>query len=72
MSQEQTIIRHMKEHGSISFLEAFGVHRIFNLKGRIADLRGKGYKINTTMKIDDTGKRYAEYSLAEESTHAAA
>ena len=71
MSQEQTILKHMREHGSITMLEAFGVYRIFNLKGRIADLRCKGMAIETTMKRDDTGKSYASYSLAEESTYAA-
>ena len=62
-SHVQIIMDHMRDKGSISFLEAFGVYRIFNLKGRIADLRGRGEVIYTTMKTDETGKKYAEYSL---------
>jgi hypothetical protein len=56
---------HMREHGSISMLEAFGVYRIFNLKGRIADLRAAGEEIHTQMCTDNTGKKYAKYSFKE-------
>lgn len=72
-SQEQIIIEHMRKHGHISMLEALGVHRIFNLQGRIADLRIKHGKdfIVTEMKTDDTGKKYASYSLGQEHVYAA-
>lgn len=64
-SHKKIIMDHIRDHGSISFLEAFGVYRIFNLKGRIADLRADGVAITTTMKKDETGKTYADYSFTE-------
>lgn len=65
MSHEQLIINHLKRHDHITMLEALGVYRIFNLRGRISDLRKKGYKIHTEMKRDATGKTYAAYSLID-------
>lgn len=65
MSQEKSILKHMLERDHITMLEAFGVYRCFNLKGRIADLRIKHGKdfIHTEMCADDTGKKYARYSI---------
>jgi Helix-turn-helix domain len=76
-SQETIILEHMRDKGSISVLEAIGVYRIFNLTGRIADMRikhrkGQGPAIHTEMKSDSTGKTYASYSLAVEDAYAAA
>lgn len=65
MSQCDTILKHIGEKGRITQLEAIGVHRIFNLKGRINDLRKRGYRIRTNMKTDPTGKAYAEYVLVD-------
>lgn len=63
MSHEELILNHLSKNNHITMLEALGVYRIFNLRGRISDLRKKGYKIETEMKKDATGKSYAAYSL---------
>lgn len=78
MNQNETIIHHLLQHGTITQLEAMGVHRIFNLKGRIEELRNPlkkgslvpaGKFINTRMKRDVTGKSYAEYYLDDINTN---
>lgn len=71
MSQTDILLTHLRTKGSITQLEAIGVHRIFNLKGRINDLRKRGHDIVTEMKLDTTGKRYAEYRLVSPAAAAA-
>jgi len=71
MNQQQKILTHLREYGHITALQAIGVYRIFNLKGRIFDLRAAGYPIETDMVTDATGKRYARYHLAYKSQVAA-
>lgn len=70
MTQCDRIIRHLKDHGSISSLEAISEYGILRLASRINDLRGRGYKIQG---ITRKGKnRYGEsthykvYKLIEE------
>jgi hypothetical protein len=62
--QSDRILSHLLAGKSITQLEAFGVYRIFRLAARIHELKSKGHKIVTTMRIDETGKQYAEYRLA--------
>jgi hypothetical protein len=62
--QSDRILAHLLAGKSITQLEAFGVYRIFRLAARIHELKSKGHKIVTTMRIDETGKQYAEYRLA--------
>jgi hypothetical protein len=61
--QGDRVLKHLLAGKSITQLEAFGVYRIFRLAARIHELKQKGHKIVTTMRIDETGKQYAEYSL---------
>ena len=66
MTQCETILKHMQEHGSISTYEAFIDHKITRLPARISDLRREGYGIDRTMvttKENGTHKTYAVYSL---------
>ncbi|MCA2979348.1 MAG: hypothetical protein INH37_13755 [Myxococcaceae bacterium] len=63
MCQKLTILKHLREVGTISPLEARHVYGIERLASRIDELRQEGYRISTAMKRDPMGKRYAEYRL---------
>ena len=67
------ILRHMKDFGSITSLEAVNEYGIMRLASRINELRAQGVSIGRRMK---TGKNrygdsvsYAEYYLIEEDNH---
>lgn len=45
MTQAETILRHLKEHGGITSMEAFQIYGITRLSARISDLRDKGIEI---------------------------
>lgn len=47
MTQEEMILKHLKQNGSISSLEAMKEYGIMRLGARIWDLRDKGYEIET-------------------------
>lgn len=47
MTQTEMILGHLKEHGSITPLEAIRDYGIMRLGARIWDLRDKGYEIET-------------------------
>lgn len=69
MTQKQTILEHLKQHGSITDLEAYKKYAIRRLGARIYDLRDEGYKITSkdTVKKNRFGKktRFATYVLEE-------
>ena len=72
ITQCDRILRHMKDYGSISSLEAMNEYGIMRLASRINDLRAQGFAIVSEVK---TGKnRYGEdthfavYKLKEETT----
>ena len=69
ITQCERILRHMKDYGSITSLEAVNEYGIIRLASRINDLRAEGIAIVSEMR---TGKnRYGEtthfavYRLAE-------
>jgi hypothetical protein len=62
--QVATVLKHLKQHGSISQAEASTVYRIRALPRRIADLRASGIPVTSVLKKDATGQRYARYTLA--------
>ena len=64
-SQRQMILQHLRTKGSISALEALSLYRCNRLAARIEELRKAGHGIETDMKTDLTGKRYARYHLAK-------
>ena len=58
MTQEERILRHLNDYGSITSLEAMQEYGIMRLASRVSDLRAAGYNITKTM---ETGKnRYNE------------
>jgi hypothetical protein len=58
VTQNDRIMKHLKEHGSITQLEAMQEYGIFRLASRISDLRREGVKIK---KETEKGKnRYGE------------
>lgn len=70
ITQCERILRHMKDYGSISSLEAMTEYGIMRLASRISDLKAQGIAIVSEVK---TGKnRYGEdthfavYKLKEE------
>lgn len=63
MTQNETILEHIKKNGSITSLEAFELYRITRLSGRIHDLRAQGYKITTEKRKAQNGAMYAVYRL---------
>ena len=67
MTQTERIIRHLRDHGSISALEALSEYGIMRLASRISDLKKAGIPIHREMV---TGKNrygeatsYARYSM---------
>jgi hypothetical protein len=63
ISQKGMILNHLKSKGTISGVEALSLYRIYRLAARVEELRRSGHTIETDMKTDLTGKRYARYRL---------
>ena len=68
MTQKEKILRHLRDHGSITPMEAMQEYGIMRLAARISDLRRDGVMIDRTMV---SGKNrygentsYASYTLA--------
>lgn len=58
MTQCERILRHLRDHGSISSLEAINEYGILRLASRVNDLKKRGYNIVGETK---TGRnRYGE------------
>lgn len=66
MSQTESILNHLKEHGTINPIQALNLYGSFRLGARISDLRQSGVRIETKMIYKKNGVRYAEYHLGEE------
>lgn len=69
MTQNERILNHLREHDSITQLEAMNEYGIFRLASRISDLRKLGINIKKeTVKGENRyGERtsFAKYSLEE-------
>ena len=63
MSQQIQILTHMKEHGSITGLQAMRHYDCARLAARIYDLRNRGYKIESQRWKTRSGKVVARYWL---------
>ena len=63
LTQRQTIQSHLEIRGSITAQEALFLYRIFRLAARVEELRRDGMEIETEMKTDLLGKRYAYYTI---------
>jgi len=70
MTQSEKILRHLKEHGTITRREALLNYGIARLAARIKDLRDEGHTIRTEMievtNHDNSKSRVAEYHLEDE------
>lgn len=62
--QATTVLDHLRRVGSITRLEALHLYRIAHLPTRIFDIRAAGTRVKTEQKRDNTGHKYARYSLA--------
>lgn len=62
-SQNQMILNHMVDQGSISGLEAAELYRVRSLPRRICDLKEAGFKIISEWREDPLGQRYKKYRL---------
>lgn len=65
MNQINDVLNHLKEHGSITSLEAIRLYGATRLSSIIFDLRKRGYRISTVME-EGTNRyshtcRYAKY-----------
>lgn len=67
MNQTDTLLKHMVENDHITAMQAIGLYRVGNIKGRISELRDPrrpwSWDVITVMMEDPTGKKYARYSL---------
>lgn len=57
-TQCDRIIRHLKDYGSITSLEAMQEYGIMRLASRITDLKSRGYQITSSTK--SSKNRYGE------------
>ena len=58
------ILHHLKEHGSITTIEAFTLYGITRLSGRIWELR-KTHNIEGVKETNKNEKTYTRYFLEE-------
>lgn len=66
ISQKNAVLQHLRDHGTITPIEALNKYGCFRLGAHIFELRQEGHKIATTMRYAPNGrKRWAEYSLNE-------
>ena len=63
VSQNTQILEYIEEHKSITARDAMMHLGVYRLASRIAELKAKGYPIETTMELGANGARYARYSL---------
>lgn len=68
-SQARRILEYLQEGKSITPIDALRMFNCFRLSARIADLRGEGYTIATSIEVKEypngDKKRYARYWLNE-------
>lgn len=69
MTQNERILRHLRDYGSITQLEAMQEYGIMRLASRISDLRRMGYKIEREMIARNNrygeATRFASYRISE-------
>ena len=62
MKQNQRILNHLIDHGWITQVVASN-YNIRRCASRICELKEAGIKINTEIRFDDAGVRYAYYYI---------
>jgi hypothetical protein len=69
MSQKERVLEYMKEHGSISSMEAFRDLGVTRLSAVVFNLRADGYKVKAVNEksVNRFGEKtnFARYSIAE-------
>lgn len=70
ITQCDRILRHLRDYGSITAIEAFSEYGIFRLAARIADLKDRGHNITSEIvhgknRYGET-TRYSVYRLTED------
>ena len=63
-TQEQLILKHLEDHGTITPLEALDLYGCLRLAARISDLKGQMYDIETKMTTKN-GATFATYKLKD-------
>lgn len=63
MSQNQTVLNHLLAGKTLTPAKARQVYQIERLAARIFDLKARGHNIQTTLKVDERGREYAEYRM---------
>ena len=66
ISQEDVVLKHLREHGSITSMTAFRLYDITRLSAKVFNLREDGYDIMTLREVSPSGKHYGRYVLREE------
>lgn len=61
--QPHKILAHLIHRGSISQLEARNTYRVERLASRVNELKKWGVAIKRTMRLDESGHKYARYYL---------
>jgi hypothetical protein len=64
-SQAGLILRHLQSGGTLTALDALDLFGCNRLAARIADLRAKGYRVQSTLIELPNGKRVASYALLD-------
>jgi hypothetical protein len=64
MTQCEQILRHLRNHGSITQKEAVEEYDIYRLSARILDLKQRGHDIKKTMEGQGQ-KKHARYYLEQ-------
>lgn len=63
MTQSESVLKYMEEHGGVSRYDAFNDLHILNLPDCILTLRRQGYAIETSMVKSKNKKTYGVYRL---------
>lgn len=63
MTQNETLLAHLRKGASITPLKARHVFGIERLASRIHDLQRMGHRIKRDTRRDEAGGRYMEYRL---------
>ncbi len=65
-TQEDVVLDYLRQHGTMTTLEAVTKLYVMNPQQRIKNLRKRGYDIETEYVRSAEGKRYGVYVLQEE------
>jgi hypothetical protein len=63
VSQKQIVLDHLLAGKTLTPLKARAVYRIERLAARIFELKKAGHNIVCTVKLDESGREYAEYRM---------